>query len=194
MAKAGGNLFAIDITKTAIETTKKRFEIAKLKGSIEQMDAEKLSFDKESMDYVISWGVIHHSGNMKVIIDQIHRVLKPGGKAFIMIYNKNSIRYQIYCKFWLGIMKLKFLRMSLNEIVGKVTDGYIARHVTKKEFFGLTKNFSDVKFSISDEKTTILKYLFGLGKPFEFIHFISRPLERWLASRWGWYLEIVLTK
>ena len=194
IAKAGGNLFAVDITNKAVETTKKRFDLEGLKGSIQQMDAEKLTFEKESMDYVISWGVIHHSGNMEAIIDQIHKVLKPGGKAFLMVYNRHSIRFQIYCKFWLGIMKLKFLKMNLNEIVGRVTDGYIARHVTKKEFSNLTKDFNHAKYSISDEKTTILKYLFGLGKPFKLTHFITRHFEKWLARRGGWYLEVVLTK
>ena len=49
-----------------------------------------------------------------------------------MIYNKNSLRYRWYC-FLVGIFKLKFLRLSFDEIVGSITDGYIARHLNEKE-------------------------------------------------------------
>ena len=61
-----------------------------------------------------------------------YRVLKPGGKAFIMVYNKNSIRYKIYVRFWLGIMKFKYLKLTTDQIAGTITDGYIARHLTQK--------------------------------------------------------------
>ena len=79
-------------------------------------------------------------------------------------------------------MKLKFLKMGLNEIVGSVTDGYIARHLNKKEFSNLAKNFSNIKFLFLMKKYNF-KISFGLGTPSP-MHFITRPFERWLASRW----------
>ncbi len=194
IAKSGANLTAIDLTSQAIEITKSRFQMENLDGSIMQMDAENLSFDDSSFDFVVSWGVIHHSGNMEKIISEIHRVLRPGGKAYIMVYNKNSIRYHIYCRFWLGIIKIKFIKMSLNEIVGSVTDGYIARHLEKNEFMELADAFNKVHITFSDEKTTILKYLFGIGKPFKYFYSLTKPIEKWLAKKWGWYLEAVLEK
>ena len=194
IAKSGANLSAIDLTSQAIKITKKRFQMGSLNGSILQMDAENLSFDDSSFDFVVSWGVIHHSGNMKQILSEIHRVLRPGGKAYIMVYNKTSIRYNIYCRFWLGTIKMKFLKMSLDEIAGSITDGHIARHLEKNEFLELADKFSSVKLSFSDEKTTILKYLFGIGRPFRYIYWLTKPTERWLASKWGWYLEAKLEK
>ena len=194
ISKSGANLTAIDLTSQAIEITKSRFQTENLDGSIMQMDAENLSFDDSSFDFVVSWGVIHHSGNMEKIISEIHRVLRPGGKAYIMVYNKNSIRYHIYCRFWLGIIKMKFIKMSLNEIVGSVTDGYIARHLEENEFIELADSFNKVHITFSDEKTTILKYLFGIGKPFKYFYFLTRSIEQWLAKKWGWYLEAVLEK
>ena len=73
--------------------TTKRFEMMGLTGDIRQMD-ENLEFPDASMDVVVSWGVIHHSGNMVAIIKEIHRVLRPGGKAYLMVY-RNSIRYNV---------------------------------------------------------------------------------------------------
>jgi len=194
IANAGGHLHAVDLTSRAIEMTSKRFELASLKGDIRQMDAEKLLFEDDSMDFVVSWGVIHHSGNMKAVLDQIHRVLRPGGKAYIMVYNRHSLRYQVYGRFWHGVFKLKLLRMSVEEVNGSFTDGHIARHIIPAEFDILANNFSNISYSYSDEKTTILKYLFGLGTPFRYFYTVTRPIEQWLASKWGWYLEAVLTK
>ena len=141
IASSGALLTAIDITDQAIEMTSRRFEMMGQEAEIQQMDAEKLTFADNSFDYVVSWGVIHHSGNMQAIMDEINRVLKFDGKAFVMVYNKNSLRYQVYSRFWLGIMKLKLISNSLDEIVGSITDGYIARHLTKSEFKDIASDF-----------------------------------------------------
>lgn len=194
IAKAGADLTSIDLTEYGVNMTKRRFELNKLTSSIIQMDAESMTFEDESFDYVVSWGVIHHSGNMIKILDEIKRVLRPGGKAFIMVYNKNSLRYQIYARFWLGIIKMKLIKQSLPEVVGSITDGYIARHLTENEMEELAKSFNNVEISYSDEKTTILKYLFGIGKIFAPFYPITKYFERFLAKKWGWYLQAVLTK
>ena len=61
----------IDITKRAVDITKKRFEIRNLSGKIIEADAESMPFENESFDYVWSWGVIHHSKNTEKIISEI---------------------------------------------------------------------------------------------------------------------------
>jgi len=194
IARSGAKLTAIDITKNAIEMTKKRFQLFKLNGDIIKMNAEEMEFNDQTFDYVVTWGVIHHSGNMQSILDEIHRVLKPGGEAFIMVYNKNSLRYQVYVKFWLGIMKMKRLKASVPEIAGSITDGYIARHLKKEDFNQMASKYSEIKITFSDEKTTILKYLFGVGRIFSKLYFITSGFEKFLAKRWGWYLEAVVKK
>ncbi len=194
IAKSGAKLTAIDITSNSINFTKKRFKFENLNANIIKMDAENVNFEDNYFDYIVSWGVIHHSGNMKKILSEIYRVLKPGGKAYIMVYNKKSIRYQVYCRIWLGVFKLQYLKKSLEEIAGDITDGYIARHLTIEQFNEISQNFTSKKFSFSDEKTTILKYLFGIGFVFRYFSIITRPIEIFLAKRWGWYLEVELKK
>ena len=43
-----------------------------LRGNVRLMDAENLDFKDNSVNFVIAWGVIHHSGNMKAIINEIY--------------------------------------------------------------------------------------------------------------------------
>ena len=58
-----------------------------------------------------------------------------------MVYNKNSIRYYWY-GLYQGIFKLKFLKYnSLYDINMSYTDGYIAKHYTRKDIFKLFKSF-----------------------------------------------------
>ncbi|MDA9643651.1 methyltransferase domain-containing protein [Candidatus Pelagibacter sp.] len=196
IAKSGANLHSIDLTDNAVRLTKKRFEILNLKSNIEQMDGENLSFDDNTFDYVVSWGVIHHSGNMEKVLEEIHRILKPGGEAYIMIYNRNSLRYRVYCFFWLGMFKLKFFKMNFKQIVGSITDGYIARHLNEKEMDSLTKKFNSKSYSYSDEVNTISMYL--MGPFYRILYLLPKKtkvlIERFLAKKFGWYMEIVLKK
>ncbi len=197
IARSGANLTAIDITDKAIELTKKRFVLDNLNADIKKMDAENLQIQSDDIDFVISWGVIHHSGNMQKIIDEIFRVLKVGGRAHIMVYNKNSLRYRFYCFFWLGICKLYFLRyLSFNKIVGSITDGYIARHLTEKEANTLFNKFNKIEYSYSDEVNTISLYLFGPLNRFLFLlpKKIKNKLEIFLAKHFGWYMQIIINK
>jgi len=92
------------------------------------------------------------------------------------------------------VMRGRFLRQNLPEIVGSITDGHIARHLDTGEFRSMASHFSKAEFSFSDEKLTILKYLFGVGAPFRPFSRQTHPFEQWLARRWGWYLEATLTK
>jgi cyclopropane fatty-acyl-phospholipid synthase-like methyltransferase len=195
LARAGADLTAIDLTEQAIALTTRRFEVCGLRADIRRMDAEKMTFEDASFDYVVSWGVIHHSGNMAAILQHIHRVLRPGGQAFLMIYNRHSLRYQVYCGLWLGVGRLRLLKESLETINGSITDGYIARHMTGNEFLEMARPFRDGKITFSDEENTTLAYLLGpLRRLLPRSWKKTRKFERWLAQKWGWYLEAVLTK
>jgi len=57
-----------------------------------QGDARKLDFPDQSFDTVVSIGCLHHTGDTQRAVSEVFRVLKPGGTAIIMLYNKNSFR------------------------------------------------------------------------------------------------------
>jgi SAM-dependent methyltransferase len=56
-------------------------------------DAERLPLATASFDRVISIGVLHHTASAQAGIDEIHRVLRPGGAAIVMLYRSGNPKW-----------------------------------------------------------------------------------------------------
>lgn len=90
-AEAGADLTGMDLTWRAIEHTRHRLKIFGLESRLLCADAERLPFPDERYDLVYSWGVLHHTPDTRLAIREVHRVLKAGGTARVMLYHKHSI-------------------------------------------------------------------------------------------------------
>jgi ubiquinone/menaquinone biosynthesis C-methylase UbiE len=106
-ARAGANVTGIDLTPRSVELTSKRFELFGAEGHFEVGDAENLRFPDETFDLVYSHGVLHHTPNTQKAVDEIYRVLRPEGKAIIMLYHKHSYNY------WINVRMLRAAAFSL---------------------------------------------------------------------------------
>jgi SAM-dependent methyltransferase len=84
-------LTGIDLTPRAVELTRQRLAAHGLRSDVRVGDAERLPFADESFDLVYSWGVLHHSPDTARAVDEVWRVLRPGGRARVMIYHRWSI-------------------------------------------------------------------------------------------------------
>jgi ubiquinone/menaquinone biosynthesis C-methylase UbiE len=89
----GANYTGVDLTETALEATRKHFDVLGLRGTFQRENAEELSFPDESFDWVYSHGVLHHTPNPEKAINEVWRILKPNGRAIIMLYHKHSFNY-----------------------------------------------------------------------------------------------------
>src|SRR5258706_3446553 len=94
-AKAGAHYTGVDLTEAAIELARKRFEIGGLPGEFRVADAENLDFADESFDRIYSHGVLHHTPDTARAVAEIHRLLKPGGRAMVMLYHRGSYNYRV---------------------------------------------------------------------------------------------------
>src|SRR5712691_10375290 len=94
-AKAGADYTGVDLTDAAVELATKHFELLGLRGDFRTADAENLDFADESFDLVYSHGVLHHTPDTAAAVSEIHRVLKPGGRAVVMLYHRGSYNYRI---------------------------------------------------------------------------------------------------
>jgi SAM-dependent methyltransferase len=111
-AEAGAELYGIDLTERAIEHTRHRLSIYGLASKLAVGDAEQLEFQNEWFDIVYSWGVLHHTPDTPKAIEEVWRVLKPGGIARVMIYHKYSlVGFMLWVRY--ALFKLRpWLRLS----------------------------------------------------------------------------------
>jgi ubiquinone/menaquinone biosynthesis C-methylase UbiE len=116
-AEAGARLAGIDLTARAVAHTQRRLALFGLHSSLSTGDAENLEFPSNTFDIVYSWGVLHHSPNTPQAIAEVHRVLRPGGVAKIMIYHKWSlVGYMLWIRY--ALLRLRPW-MTLTEIYAR---------------------------------------------------------------------------
>lgn len=219
-ARAGAEYTGVDLTDAAINLARKRFEIEGLAGEFRIADAEDLGFPGESFDLVYSHGVLHHTPDTAGAVQEIHRVLKPGGRAIVMLYHRGSYNYRVGIRVLrragAGLLKsengIKIVHRltgepldSLREHAGLVT-GKSNGNVSPDEFLSqstdgagnpLARVYSrrEARELFKDFREVELRAYF-LNKRFIPLigNLLPRSLESVLASRWGWHLWIYAKK
>lgn len=92
-AANGAKIHGIDIAPRAIELARKNFEWRGLQGRFDVMNGEAMDFADNSFDFVYCHTVLHFTRSPQDMIDEIHRVLRPGGSALLMAINRRSWLY-----------------------------------------------------------------------------------------------------
>lgn len=156
----------IDLTEYAVESTRRRFALFGLPGRIEQMDAEKLDFPDASFDFIWSWGVIHHSSNTEQILREMKRVLRPEGRAIVMVYHRSFLYYYLFTGLCRGILRGGFLKApSLHKLAQISTDGAIARFYSIAEWRTLAEKYLPIsKLCIKGQKSELFPLPMGSFK------------------------------
>ena len=91
-ARAGCRVCAVDISQTMLQEARARIAIAGLASAIEfrQEDLTRLSFPDRSFRYVFSWGVIIHIHDIEKALDELARIIEPGGKLALAVTNRKA--------------------------------------------------------------------------------------------------------
>ena len=218
-AKAGANYTGIDLTDAAVDLARRRFKISNLRGSFSVADAERLDFSDNSFDLVYSHGVLHHTPDTQAAVREIHRVLRPGGRAVVMLYHRDSYNYRI---------NISVLRRAGVHLLRWNAGVKLVRALTGESEDSLREHVrqlrSDREYLSSNE--FLSRNTDGAGNPLarvysreqarelfkDFAEVKLRPYflnKRWLpilgpvlprsveaklASRWGWHLWIYAQK
>lgn len=130
-----GSYTGIDLTDYAVGVTRNRMQVFGRNADIRRMDAEALDFADDTFDFIWSWGVIHHSSNTLKILQEMRRVLKPGGEAVIMVYHRGWWNYYI-CGGLIGGLRHGriFKARSLARTIQEDTDGALARYYSRRSW------------------------------------------------------------
>jgi ubiquinone/menaquinone biosynthesis C-methylase UbiE len=230
-ADHGARYTGVDLTEEAVESTREHFRALGFEGRFEVGNAERLRFEDESFDMVYSHGVLHHMPDPQRGIDEAFRLLRPGGRAVVMLYHRRSFNY--YCRI-MGYMRLRVLL----GIVGRIgrwsrdrkerasrppsaIQGNSDRRIWELHYDGfLREGWSYLRagsfvhhatdgpecpyayaYSRSDMKRLFSRYSnvttriahFPIRK-YSPTRWVPFPVERFLATRFGWYLFIYADK
>jgi len=106
----GARATGIDLTPRHVELANAHLAALGLDGSALLGDGESLPFADASFDRVSSNGVLHHTPDMPAALREIHRVLRPGGRATIIVYNRDSLHYWVHQFLTRGVLLGGLLR------------------------------------------------------------------------------------
>jgi ubiquinone/menaquinone biosynthesis C-methylase UbiE len=190
-ARGGARFTGIDLTPRSIEIASKRFEVYGQSGDFYLSDAENLDFPDASFDVVYSFGVIHHTPNTERAAAEIHRVLKPGGKAIVMVYHRSSLYYWGGIILKRGLLRGELLKASPNELMSRYVEHTetggrpLVRAYTRAEVRRMFSMFSDSKVAVNQ----LTREEFGLPG-----RLLPETIFQWLARHFGWNVIITATK
>jgi len=226
--KNGAYYYGIDLTPSSVKFAQERLkhQFNYNKDLIKCGNAEKLPFEDNSFDLVYSFGVIHHTSNINKIVSEIHRVLKPKGKFYVMVYNKNSIFYYIE----IVLFRRLLFYMSKSKIIKKLIKLFIRDKFKREKLFKYIERtqerFKNVKnpsnqdllnsssdhadcpyasvfnkkssFQLFNQFKDLKTYVYFIEKNnslfWQIFHYIIRPFENFLSSKFGWYRIVIGNK
>lgn len=92
IVEAHADYLGLDIAAGPVGMVNHRLKQANLPGQAVQRSFLNNQLPDGSVDRVVAIGCFHHTGDVQGCFDEAHRILRPGGKAHMMIYNKFSHR------------------------------------------------------------------------------------------------------
>ena len=139
-------LVGVDLTPRAIEWAGRRIAAEGLRSDLRVADAEHLPFPDASFDLVYSWGVLHHTPDTAAAFREVHRVLRPGGTARVMIYHSRSI---VGAVLWIRYALLAGRpRRSLADVYAHHLESPGTKAYTVEQARALAADFAEVRTNI----------------------------------------------
>jgi len=129
-ARGGARVTGVDLASQSIQFAKKNFELRGLEADLRVMNGEALEFAGNSFDVVYAHGVLQYTADAAKMAKEMHRVLKPGGEAIAMVYNRIS---------WLNALSL-LMKVELEH-----EDAPVLKKYSQGEFKKMLSPFSSIR-------------------------------------------------
>lgn len=219
-AAAGARYTGVDLTEAAVDLGRRRFELFDLAGEFRTADAEQLDFDDNSFDIVYSHGVLHHTPDTARAIDEVYRVLRPGGRAVVMLYHRDSYNYRVNISL-LRRAGARLLRWNsgvklVHQLTGEPVDSLRTHaellqteksaYLGRQEFLNQNTDGAGnplARVYTREQARELFNKFSDVQMKTYFLNkrwlpvigaVLPRSIESRLASRWGWHLWIYATK
>jgi SAM-dependent methyltransferase len=97
LIERGAEYFGLDIAPGPVAMVSERMRLLGLdpEGHVLAGSVLAMPFDDNSFDRIWTIGCLHHTGNIQQSVEEIYRVLRPGGLAVVMLYNSHGYRHAV---------------------------------------------------------------------------------------------------
>lgn len=97
IARRGAEYEAVDLASAPVELMRMRLaRMGRDPNTARQASALALPYPDGRFDFVYTIGTLHHTGDLRRGVAEVHRVLRPGGTAVVMVYNRHSLRQLVH--------------------------------------------------------------------------------------------------
>ena len=150
----GSNYTGIDFSEKSVEIVNERISaynlnIKKTKVFVDNCEnLNKVKKLKQKYDLIYSFGVIHHTKNMKKAFETIYKIASKKTKIKIMLYAKNS-----YKNFLLDHTNYRFEAQKNCPVVYKIDDVDLKNLIKGK--FKIINKYQDFIFNLSSDVWTV---------------------------------------
>jgi SAM-dependent methyltransferase len=177
-AKGGAHVYGVDLSETAIRLARRNLEVHGFAPDRFVVgDGSALPLPDRSVDVLYAHGVLQYSADPRGIVTEAQRVLRPGGTAIFMVYNRVS---------WLMAMS-KVMKVPLEH-----QDAPGLRMYSIPEYRELLRGFRSVE--IIPERFPVKSRLHGGWKGTLYNTFFVgafNVVPRVLVRRFGWHLMAI---
>jgi ubiquinone/menaquinone biosynthesis C-methylase UbiE len=165
-ARGGASCTGVDLTPRSVEISSLHLGLYGMRADFALCDGERLPFADESFDVVYSNGVLHHTPDTAQAVREVHRVLRPGGLARVMLYHRNSLYYWTEIILHRGLLRGHFLRgHSPEEIMSRYVEYSSAearplvKVYSRRQARALFEPFREVKTEVEQMIREELRFL-----------------------------------
>jgi SAM-dependent methyltransferase len=172
LASRGCQYHGLDVASAPVAMMQHRLRLMSQDPGdrIRRGSALSIPYADASFDYVYSIGCLHHTGDLPKAVVEVFRVLRPGGKAIVMLYHRHSLRrlVQIPVRYLRSCIRGRHRYSSFNEAVRAYYDtntqgeaaphtDFVSRRQVRRSLFS---NFARVRIDSQNFDT----YVFLRGR------------------------------
>lgn len=183
LARKMAYVTSVDLTEAGVVLTARMARFYEVILQPIRADAEKMPFVSGCFDFAFSWGVLHHTSDMRSAVSEMARLIKPGGAGMMMVYHRHSVVYYVHGLYWLLFKGKIFRGHNFVSVQDFYTDGFYHRYLSKRELAELLSSvgLTVVRLSVTQYEKKILP-------------FIPSALDQYLKRRFGMCLVAEFTK
>lgn len=187
----GADYVGVDITPENVDRTKAHLAPYGLDPDARVGDAESLDFPDSAFDVVYSNGVLHHIPDMAQAFREVRRVLAPGGRFYVLLYNRNSVYYRLSVQA-VHLLSGRFLKEPMRRRLSRIESTGVDSDVIVNLFTARELRRLLCDAGLSTDWITTRKFTWedipGAGRFGAAYRHIPLPIMHRIGEAAGWYL------